>query len=767
MEGLLVFLFLGFVLYRVVQAMSGSSRKPTIKAARVANRRPESSGVSSASITITVSGPSTEQSKLKPVDPDRVWVPADRSVEIGGYVIHGGMLYVGEYLQSAGGPADTEPALINPRLDVDRAHPDRAGSGMSYWPSYDAIAPTSRAAYLEWLAGGRCAPDAYIGYVFLYFYGLERRALADARMSPSARHEVPAIVREVERLLSLYSRQGGSFRGYAAQFLEAVQIIHAPQHVYEPAPPETRLGWEMPMSVRLAIGQLAAQRRPIPADWALPWVLLHPTTHLRTPARRCDAELRALFSVRYAAKYGEGIRAEPVKPLLDLRYSPASLSLPRDSRFVSHDVSDVACSSSALNELRRLVDECTNDLEPYSRLLGRRPASRGGLAAIALLPVELVGQVAGTPLSALRSWIGGVAKGAEVFDVPATDLMHQWPGAKGDKLSAKDAMLLAQLLEKLGYGLEPDPRFGGAALKAGETAVMFRLGPDAPKTPSPQYRASTTMLHLGVAVSHADGSLAESERESLLSHVESAMHLTDGERRRLRAHLAWLIHSLPGLAGLRKRIETLPATQKQALAAFCIGVAGADGKVDPAEIRILTKLYPMLGFSADDVYGHLHTLMSGPGAMPGEGTVAVQVARRARTGFVVPPPEHVKREIDRGVSLDMKAVHAKLRETAEVSALLSTIFVEEALPTPAAPVPDAGSRIGSLDGAHSRLLRILVEQGEISRSEFEELAASLGLLPDGALEMINDAAFEACEAIICDGDDPIRVDPDIAKEMSA
>ena len=46
-----------------------------------------------------------------------------------------------------------------------------------------------------------------------------------------------------------------------------------------------------------------------------------------------------------------------------------------------------------------------------------------------------------------------------------------------------------------------------------------------------------------------------------------------------------------------------------------------------------------------------------------------------------------------------------------------------------------------------------------------ELAASLGLLPDGALDTINDAAFEVCDGLICDGDDPISVDAELAKEM--
>jgi hypothetical protein len=54
---------------------------------------------------------------------------------------------------------------------------------MGYWPLYSGIDPASRAAYLHWLTGGRKAPEAYIGYVFLFFYGIERRVLVDAQAS--------------------------------------------------------------------------------------------------------------------------------------------------------------------------------------------------------------------------------------------------------------------------------------------------------------------------------------------------------------------------------------------------------------------------------------------------------------------------------------------------------------------------------------------------------------------------------------------------------
>ena len=68
---------------------------------------------------------------------------------------------------------------------------------------YSEIPSDSRAAYLDWLAAGRPA-GAYIGYVFLFFYGIERRVLIDLDRSDLGGDEAGELIAEVERLHGLY-----------------------------------------------------------------------------------------------------------------------------------------------------------------------------------------------------------------------------------------------------------------------------------------------------------------------------------------------------------------------------------------------------------------------------------------------------------------------------------------------------------------------------------------------------------------------------------
>jgi len=152
------------------------------------------------------------------------WIESGKSVSIRGYNIPGGLIYVGEKLWDYYRYGNAA-CLINTKLKTSPAEPWEAVNEMGYWPQYGYIPAKCRGAYLKWLAGGRTEPKAYIGYVFLFFYGLERRLLIDGQKGDVSAKERLDIVNEVRRLLKIY---GGnrSLRGYASNFLAMEWILY-------------------------------------------------------------------------------------------------------------------------------------------------------------------------------------------------------------------------------------------------------------------------------------------------------------------------------------------------------------------------------------------------------------------------------------------------------------------------------------------------------------------------------------------------------------
>ncbi|KAK0331953.1 hypothetical protein LTR94_026854, partial [Friedmanniomyces endolithicus] len=91
--------------------------------------------------------------------------------------------------------------------------------------------------------------------------------------------------------------------------------------------------------------------------------------------------------------------------------------------------------------------------------------------------------------------------------------------------------------------------------------------------------------------------------------------------------------------------------------------------------------------------------------------------------------------------------------------MLAAIFVEEE-PEPApAPPPKASvtsSAFAGLDVPHSDLL-IRLLAGPMSRTDFDALATELRLMPDGAIETLNEWGFDTLGEPIVEDDDDVRV----------
>jgi hypothetical protein len=62
---------------------------------------------------------------------------------------------------------------------------------------------------------------------------------------------------------------------------------------------------------------------------------------------------------------------------------------------------------------------------------------------------------------------------------------------------------------------------------------------------------------------------------------------------------------------------------------------------------------------------------------------------------------------------------------------------------------------------------LLLSRPEWARAELEDAAADLDLMLDGAMEQINEAAFEAFDEPLFEGEDPISVNTQLLEKIEA
>ncbi|ALI04027.1 co-chaperone DjlA [Pseudomonas sp. FW306-02-F02-AA] len=684
---------------------------------------------------------------------DTRWVPAGESVTVSGFSLPGGMLYVG----SALGRYDAqEPSLLNAKLRIAKSYVDIEERLMPYWPSFHSISPEARRGYLQWLEGGRRDPLADTGYVFLFFYGLERRALVDAVSDPQVKAEIPLIAKEVQRLLDIYG-DNRSFRGYAEGFLDYLSNQALDPNLYLGPPPDAvAYSYEMPLPLRIGLGQHASNKRPLDADWALAWALADPNISKRTPVTRCKDVFAALFKLKYASTHPAGLILAQNKTKLKASYRPASAVLMAPAVNLG-DLPDVMATSGTRKNLQLIVELCTSELEPYSRYLGRNPESAEALEGLLQLPVALWPAPARAELDDLQHRIGD-----DLIAMSFGELAGRFKSAGA--LSRDKVLALARALESLHIGMEPDVLAGSKTPKAEDQIALFVTQPeDGSLRASAAYNSASVTLDLASAVASADGDTSNEEVTMLGQHIDSWSHLSVAHRKRLKAHLRIQIQQPPTLASLKKKLDPLTVEAKRAIASFLAHLAQADGTVSPSEVKLLERVYKALQLDSQLLYSDLH------GA-----------ASRARVASVIPPANTTQSEpgvplpvnAKQGFVLDHERIAELQRETAEVSALLAQVFTDDRVEESEQLIEDAESTsassadVAGLDLEHSAFLRLLVSRPEWSRSELESAASDMELMLDGALEQINDMAFDRFDMPITEGDDPIEINKDILEELA-
>lgn len=704
------------------------------------------------------------------------WVPPGRPVTVRGFEVRSGMVYVGSSLPVAPGdgwgrniPA---PCLIDPKLKVG-SRPAGTPTDTGFWPSYANLTPDQRAVYLDWLSTGKQNLGYPAGYTFLYFYGLERRLLVDG---PEPEEEALLVV-EIERLRDLYA-SNGSFRSYSSSLLDVVELRRmsagpAGLNAWRPNLASVVRNGTMPLTLQLKLALHAVHKVPLDCEHATA-TMLALSPYQGGPSsgvvmNRCRDEFVELVRRRFPARFPKGFM---------LRDRKASVLLP-----TYHAASQHLGIEIRVQGVERLPDPATlnwtkmsmfcvqtaQDLAPYAKLVGKDRNRRNSMAAALALPPDLVDLGAA---AAFRSWLDSLP---EPFGQISLAALGVWCFGEGKKAGGlKQARDMSAILASVGYGMEPDPTHSGG--KPGSDLLVFRLGGSAAAavTPSPAF-------HLAAVVASVLASAEPGpDPDRVASGLAVRLRLDGAEATRLAARYRSMQGQTLRPGKLKALAGTLAEVERGAIASMAIATAAASGEVSQATMAVLEKLHDAWGLERRGLYAALHREAAGT-FVPASGPVVVEL-RADRTGaFRIPSPPEQSRPASSsadGLVIDMDRVGAILRETREVAEVLASIYEEDDEPTvvPArqnvAEAVQSGDavRYPGLDADHARFVEELRSWEAWSRPDFEAQARAIGLMPDGAIETINEWAYDSFDEALVEDGDPLTINlallPDTPGETS-
>jgi len=685
------------------------------------------------------------------------WVAAGEPVSVGSFRIDSGMFYLADGSSDLG-----EASLINTKLPLGRpARGDAATLG--YWTDYGQISPEQRAAYLEWLALGRRdtqPADRNFGYLFLFFYGIERRLLVDRQPEPRA-------IEALADMMRLYAPHGKSksLPSYTCQLFHFWGVSQGAAYYSEFWP------WILGLPSRhvaeddlaLILANLVETGRTLTQNVAFEIAMNHEEARRSTVLTRVPQEFRELFDTRFRDQFPDGMVLRAAKRPRRVEYRPANPTLLQmnhgrsRAEYFERSIAHVHGVPSQFKPLVTIWNSCIDDLSAYSRAKGKTDGF--SIKAQAALPAELRGS-ADHPLN--EQWRGLLPaddfarEGFAIIKLASVAAL--FGQEKRPKLTATQARELAVGIETLGFAVEPDPRLDGSHLKWEEELGVFpNPNGSTPKEHSSALAAAKALLTLCFAVAVSDGHVEESELAPIRGIIEEAAGLHADEHRRLVIAERLLSRDpVRARVAAGKVAKAVPRENRELVADLLVRIACADGIVTKDERRALLKLFKDL--QLDEAL--LDSLIRR--SLTGFEESEVIPAGPAPKGEAIPRPGPAKP----GVRLDFERIASITKETHEVIAVLSTVMLEEdeptdeAVPAGSAAVPDASAAPGWLGGLEMRYQPLVLHvagRASLSRTEFEAVCAEFHLMPTGAFDAVNEWAEDALGDFLLEGEDEIDV----------
>jgi len=683
------------------------------------------------------------------------WLGPGASLQINGLNITDPLVYA-----SKGTSADDEASCIDQSLPVGRPILEPRGA-LGYWPRYAGLSPNQRANYLAWLATGRKADIEDVGYVFLFFYGLERRALVENQ-------DIELVLNETNRLLHKYS-DSRSLLGYGSNFmaylLARLGLENLPKEAFDAVFRDSLKKFtEDTLSVCLAWLNKAGE--PLPSYIAYEVARSDIRSSSSVVVRRVPDQLRALFAKKYEQRFGPGMMLEASARDRMFEYRPASPSLVSWNTVHFKGflrIPNVLAKPGQFKPLVELWEECIEELKPLSREVGKGKDvfTREAYSA---LPDELKAEVDHPDKEKWDAFVTGHTEDNAFALVSAGALGQLSDMPERPRMTLNQSISVAQTASDVGYVVVPDPRLTEKAFKWNDLIAIFRPEGRAQSSTDKQYMAVSLLLELGVAVAAADGEIENEEMAHISNFLKSQFMLEPDDTSRLAAYRAVLIKQPPSLASITKRLKaSLDSAQIEKIGQFLVGIAAADGTLARQERTTLRKVYTALGIEIARL-DELIVRLCGTPIEP------VEIQKANVDGKVGEPlPSRTQPLI-----IDESVVRSILQETEAVAHMLSSVLAEhgdeEVEPVTAVMVDSLESTsptsestapqdepFKGLDSRYHSILQAILASQQWSKAEFYDLARKHGLMPGAVYETINSWSDETLGDFLIEEGEPYVV----------
>lgn len=603
---------------------------------------------------------------------------------------------------------------------------------IGYWADYREMDKAQRYHYLKWLEDGKGATEE-MAFVFLYFYGMERYVThtPNDQDEQLRRKNLVFINNELIRLKKLFSNSRSLIR-YANNLQDLIILKYFLKDL-DSRKKIFPLGSNLTTTYAVARYANMTPEKIIDSDWALKWLIMSGTIKTTKLLREQYMLIRLLFRELYLASGGICVPQNKKKLRLEYRYCASAES---NSQLV--EIGPEWCDPSGLKRPLSKLALIYEPLMPIARKISRGLSAKNKIEVLAYWPKSNPDNIP-KGLIKTKYRLKELAQGGKLVSIDAVGTLLGMTTTKA--LTVKERKELGLALETLGLVLVPDVNVTNAKIRKGDTVYLYpgkRLCEY-----SEEGKQAAVKIRFATTIARADDVIDESETAFI--HNIAFNVSSEAEKDYLVGLARWRMITQIDSIGLKNQIEHLNKSQCDELVDISLSIADADGKIDNDERKAITKLLTKCGFSKSEVARKLDERINGV----------------SNSGLEIPT-------INSSLPLlDATKLQQHQESTVEVQSILGTIFDDEVLEDE--PTDENTREKGSdefwysevLDANHQALCAWLMTKESWPKFEVSAKCGSLGLLEDGAVETINEAAYDILGDAIIEPGDPYEIYLDI------
>jgi tellurite resistance protein len=287
-----------------------------------------------------------------------------------------------------------------------------------------------------------------------------------------------------------------------------------------------------------------------------------------------------------------------------------------------------------------------------------------------------------------------------------------------------------------------------------------------------EFVSARSQIEITVLVAFADAQIGDTQAKSIIARIKAMTGLSDFERARLIGYLGFLVCNPPNQRIINK-FKDRTLKERKIVAEAAVSGAAADGHLRAEEVKVLERTYKTLGLPKEELYRDLHGLCAEERQPEEDRDVPTVTPAKVVRGIPIPARRTSANGSRRESKLDMSKIARIQADTVAVQTILGQVFDERGIDAEPELDPSALSSINpkpslvtvedkeelfpDLDPRHALLLYEISNRDVVDQATFAALAQKHGLLAHGAMEIINEWAFQKFEEPILDQGEPIEI----------